>query len=324
MDPVPPSARRDALCVRADGDLYVPAADLWLDPRRTRPRAFVSHAHGDHVGRHARTFASHETAALMRVRQPDHVVTDALAFGEERVLGAARVRLVPAGHILGAAQLVVEAGGRRLVFTGDLRLRASRTAAACEPVPCDELVLESTFGDPRFRFPDEDALDAAVRAAIAEARAAGRVPVLLAYALGKAQEVMAALRDESFLVDRRTDAFCRVYEARGLRLPPREVLRAGMPLGGRVVVWPPHRLRSALLRPLGRLHRVALTGWAADPAHVLDYPCEGAVAWSDHAGWEELLAYVAAAAPAHVHLVHGHAPALARVLAEHGHVVTSD
>jgi len=149
------------------------------------------------------------------------------------------------------------------------------------------------------------------------------VPVLLAYALGKAQEVMAALPDETFLVDRRTDAFCRVYESFGRMLPPRTVLRAGMPLGGRVVVWPPHRWRSSLLRALGRPLRIALTGWARDPGHRLGYPCERAVAWSDHAGWDELLAYVEAVAPARVHLVHGHAPALADALRARGHEVTT-
>src|SRR5687767_11701546 len=108
-------------------DLFVQGADLWLDPGRRKRRAFVSHAHGDHIGRHQEIYATHATAALMRARLGPLTVHE-LEFGEWRDLGDGfRLRLHPAGHVIGAAQAEVERDGERLVYTGDFRLEPSET-----------------------------------------------------------------------------------------------------------------------------------------------------------------------------------------------------
>src|SRR3954447_16889287 len=101
--------------------MHLPALDLWLDPDGGKPVAFLSHAHADHAkGDHGETFCSEATGELYRFRGGALSHIRPLAWGEAIEHRGARLSLHPAGHILGAAQLLVEHGGERLVYTGDL------------------------------------------------------------------------------------------------------------------------------------------------------------------------------------------------------------
>ena len=78
----------------------------------------------------------------------------ALGWGEVIRIGDVRVSLVPAGHVLGSAQVVLEYAGSRVVVSGDYKRRPDPTCDGFEPVPCDVFVTEATFALPVFRHPD--------------------------------------------------------------------------------------------------------------------------------------------------------------------------
>ena len=119
---------------------------------------------------------------------------------ERRDYGRYALTMYPAGHCLGSAQILVEADGERLVYTGDIKLRPNVAARDAVVVPCDTLVMESTFGDPQYRFPPDVATHDRLYAACDRALSDERVPVVLAYALGKSQEALELLLRRGYRV----------------------------------------------------------------------------------------------------------------------------
>jgi Cft2 family RNA processing exonuclease len=285
-------------------DLYVPGADVWLDPHRHKQRAIVSHAHGDHIGRHKRTWTSRETAALMRARLGELAVEE-VPFGQWVDLGREfRMRLHPAGHILGAAQVEIERHGERLVYTGDFRLAKSETAAECAIVPCEILVMECTFGRPHYRFPPRSEVVPKLAADLKQILADEGTPVLLAYSVGRSQELLKLLEPYGFpfALAPPIYAMVKVYEALGVSFPPYVPARPGE-TAGRVVLVPPHLANGKIVTQARRPVRIAATGWACDER--TPYPSDRSYPLSDHADFDELLRYVELARPREVYTMHG-------------------
>ena len=134
--------------------IYVRPADAWIDPSQPKARALVTHGHADHArGGHSEVWATPETLAIMATRYGDQN-GNPVAYGEAMRIGEVDVSFVPAGHVLGSAQIVLEHAGERVVVSGDYKRRADPTCAPFEPVPCDIFITEATFGLPVFRHPD--------------------------------------------------------------------------------------------------------------------------------------------------------------------------
>jgi putative mRNA 3-end processing factor len=133
--------------------IYVKPADAWVDPSQPKARALVTHGHADHArGGHDQVWATPETLAIMECRYGPQTGTK-VDYGEVIRLGEVDVSFVPAGHVLGSSQIVLEHGGERVVVSGDYKRRPDPTCAPFEPVPCDIFVTEATFGLPVFRHP---------------------------------------------------------------------------------------------------------------------------------------------------------------------------
>ena len=108
--------------------LHLPEHELWLDSQRGKPLAFVSHAHGDHIARHRKVLMTAATVRFMRERMPGRREEIIAPFGEPREFVGGRATLLPAGHILGSAQLIFETDAGSLLYTGDFKLAPGLTA----------------------------------------------------------------------------------------------------------------------------------------------------------------------------------------------------
>jgi len=140
------------------GDPRLSACGLWLDPHRARDFAFISHAHADHFAPHRRILCSTATRRLIEARYGAAAKAEFLSldFGESHLLeGGYRVELLAAGHIPGSAMLFVERldDGATLLHTGDFKTRPAAGAEPNEARRADTLIMETTFGLPKFRFP---------------------------------------------------------------------------------------------------------------------------------------------------------------------------
>ena len=167
--------------------LYCEPGDFYVDPAVSVDRALITHGHGDHARPgHRAALATPETLAVMRNRfqgMPD-TSQQALKYGETVRLGEVEASLVPAGHILGSAQVVLEYRGQRIVVSGDYKRRPDPTCPPFEPVAADLFVTEATFAMPVFRHPPvTEEIERLLRSI---ALSPTRTHVIAAYALGKA------------------------------------------------------------------------------------------------------------------------------------------
>ena len=307
--------------VRPDG-LYCPALEASLDPPVTAARAIVSHAHSDHAAPgHGELWATPETIAIYRRRNPDWVgVARELRYGERVEGNGVTVELHPAGHVLGSAQVRFEGEGGSLLFTGDFRRGSSRTAAAATAPPARILATETTFGLPVFRFPERRATEDRLVAVCREAFAEDRIPVLLAYGFGKAQEVALALTEAGIPTVLHGAAWKLLpeFEAAGHAFPLSRAYESGPARPGEALVVPPNCARTPVVRNVKRRRIVYLSGWAMREASRADFDADVLLPMSDHAGFPELLQHVAEVAPARVVTLHGYARDFARILLGRG------
>ncbi len=298
--------------------IFLPELDLWLDPGRRTPFAFVSHAHADHARRHDRVLATPATLDLMRVRRLVRDDATALRFGEEYELEGGRIELFPAGHVLGSAQIRVVTDSGSLVYTGDFKLRPGRSCEAPEVRRADVLIMETTFGIPRYRFPPAEEVVKEMTAFCRETLDAGALPVLMGYSLGKAQEILAAL-DGSGLpvsVHPSIERITRVYQEHGRGFPEWESMDPDS-LEGKVLLIPPSARMPRL--PANKAVRTGVvTGWGLDASARYRYRCDAVFPMSDHAGHDDLLRYVEQVRPRVVYTLHGYAEAFAQDLRSRG------
>src|SRR5215210_7655451 len=177
--------------------LYIKPADAWVDPNVPKPRALVTHGHADHArGGHGQVFATPETLAIMECRYGAQPGGRATAYGETVGLGEVEASFVPAGHVLGSAQILLEHKGERVVVSGDYKRRPDPTCPPFEPVPCDVFVTEATFALPIFCHPpDTDAIAKLLETLRLYPERSILVGV---YALGKAQRLITLLRQVGY------------------------------------------------------------------------------------------------------------------------------
>jgi putative mRNA 3-end processing factor len=305
--------------------IYCPSGDFHVDPSRPVPRAVVTHGHADHCRPgSAALLATPETAAIAQARYGEGAFgsVQTLAPGETLKIGSARLRFAPAGHVLGSAQAVIEAGGRRAVISGDYKRRADPTCAPFEPVPCDLFVTEATFGLPVFRHPPvEDEVGKLLRSL---SRFPDRAHAVGVYALGKAQRLIAELRragwDAPIRLHGALAKLCDLYEALGVPLGPLTSAAAAdkEALRGAVVLAPPSALADRWARRLPDPVICTASGWMRLRQRARQRGAEIAMTISDHADWDELRAAIVETGAGEVWVTHGAEEALCRWCALNG------
>src|SRR5262245_22271379 len=286
-----------------DDGVHWIGTDIFVDARRKRDRGIVSHAHADHVARHRRWVASPPTAALC-ARRWGATDLEVHAFHAPWDEDGARVTLLPAGHILGSSMVLVERGGTRVLYTGDFRLEPSATAEPCAPVRADVLVMECTFGDPRYRFPDRLEVLDQLCDFVEETLGGDAVPILLAYSLGKAQEVTRLLgqRGVKVWLPKPAWAMLEIYREFGHEFPGCERFELEWPRDGALIV-PPGPTTRPVVHSFRRRRTAAITGWALDRWRLPR--CDAAFPISDHADFDELLELVRLVRPRKIYTLHG-------------------
>ena len=295
--------------------IYVIPADVWIDPSRPKDKALVTHGHADHArSGHGKVLATSETLAIMDVRYGEQVGGQGVAYGETVRINDVAVRFVPAGHVLGSAQIVLEYNGERIVVSGDYKRRADPSCAAFEPVPCDVFVTEATFGLPVFRHPPTAGEVAKVLTTLAANPE--RSVLIGAYALGKAQRVIGELRaaghDAPIYIHGALQKLCDLYERFGVRLGE---LRPAMGLRpaemkGAVVIAPPSALADRWSRRLPDPVTAMASGWMRVRQRAVQRGVELPLIISDHADWDELTDTITELRPGEVWVTHGREEAL--------------
>lgn len=280
---------------------------LWLDAERKVDFSYVSHGHADHIKNHNRILATLATVRFfeMRAKRAESTVLD---FGETFELDDLRIQLFPAGHVLGSSMIYIEKAGGSLLYSGDFKMQESWTAERIQIPQADVLIMESTFGRPEYRFNgDRDKLVDELACFVDDALRWGQSPVVLAYALGKAQEAMKVLGDLGYGVKVHKSAWdmAQVYRDFGVEFKNCTPWDGNKPSRNEVLVIPPHKKKTRLVQSLPRLRTVLLSGWAVNANGRYRYGADQAIALSDHADFDELLEFVRIVNPKKVYCTHG-------------------
>ena len=305
--------------IRYERGVYLPAHDLWLDPWDAKRFAFVSHAHSDHIAPHEEVILSERTARLMQARMPGTRTEHALPFGKQRRVHDIDLLLLPAGHIFGSAQLFLVHNDETLLYSGDFKLRRGKSAEPAEWRLADTLIMETTFGLPRYQFPPTEKVIEQIVAFARDAIDDGAVPVLLGYSLGKAQEILCSLDGAGLTPMLHGSVFqmTRIYERFGQSFCKYVRYNANQ-VAGKVLICPPSANRSRMLERIPRKRVAMISGWAVDPNAVYRYQVDAAFPLSDHADYDDLLRYVDLVQPKRVLTLHGFAAEFARDLRDRG------
>lgn len=291
------------------------AGDFWIDPSRPVARAVITHGHADHArAGHGEVIATPATLAIMDARYGDQSARP-LPYGDTVRLGDVAVRLAPAGHVLGSAQVVMDHANERVVVSGDFKRRPDPTCAPFEPVPCDVWVTEATFALPVFTHPP---IETEIARAIDAARAnPDRCVLIGAYALGKAQRVIAELRrggwDAPIWIHGAMAKLCDLYVAHGVDLGElRPAMAAAGPAAfrGGIVIAPPSALADRWSRRLPDPIAAMASGWMRVRQRARQKGIELPLVISDHADWDELTETCLELRPREVWVTHGREEAL--------------
>jgi putative mRNA 3-end processing factor len=309
--------RPEQLLAPTPAGLFCPPGGFYIDPTRPVERALITHAHSDHArAGHAALAATAATLDLMGLRYGEDFAgtTQPVGYGERIRINGVGVTFWPAGHILGSAQILLEAGGLRLLVTGDYKTVADPTCAPFERLACDVLISEATFALPVFSH-GEGPLEIG-KLLRSLALFPDRTHLLGVYALGKAQRVIAMLRlagyDSPIYLHGALEAFTQYYASHGLDLGPvtpvREATRAA--LAGAIVLCPPVALHDVWARRFGEPVRSLASGWMRLRARARQRGVELPLVISDHADWEELTATVTGSGAREIWVTHGREEAL--------------
>lgn len=309
---------KSILVSRLEG-LYCAAGDFYIDPSRAVDKAVVTHAHSDHARRGAKAYLCHkDTAGPLRVRLGKQIQVQSLEYGEQIIIGDARISLHPAGHIIGSAQVRVEVAGNVWVVSGDYKTTSDGLCVPFEPVKCHVFISETTFGLPVYRWPDEDGVLNDIRTWWAYQTSLGRIGVTSVYSLGKAQRILHALLGAESagqifvhpIVHEINLSLGSAFPTLNYQLLNPEVR---LPSGALVVA--PHGFKP----DSGSDPAFAqLSGWFRTSKRAGGSDSVTGFCLSDHADWPGLLSGILATDCEQVLLYHGNTHALCRYLNEAG------
>jgi putative mRNA 3-end processing factor len=315
---------RDIIQLRPEG-MYCPAGDFYIDPWQPVATAVITHGHGDHarIGM-GRYHAANTCMPVLRWRLGEQAF-HSHDYGAPFELGAARVSLHSAGHVLGSAQVRIEVNGEVWVASGDYKRQPDPTCAPFEVVPCDVFITEATFALPVYRWPDTGDEVARIVEWRKACAARGRAAVLYSYALGKAQRILAELArfdEPPVYLHGAVDAGVQVYRHAGIDLIATEPVGEqpnGKDYAGRLVIAPPSAAGSTWMRRFRDAEHGFASGWMRLRGNRRRRNYDRGFVISDHADWPALLATIEQTGARRVIATHGSTDALIRYLCEKGH-----
>ncbi|MFM1814733.1 MAG: hypothetical protein RLZ98_1428 [Pseudomonadota bacterium] len=307
-----------------DRGIYCPAGDFFIDPWRPVDRALITHGHADHARPgHASYLCTSEAAPVLRHRL-GNILLDTIGYSEILTIGGVKVSFHPAGHIPGSAQIRIEKSGEIWVVSGDYKLQDDRISQPFEPVRCHTFISECTFGLPVFKWRPQTDVIADMETWWRENQAAGRLSVIGAYALGKAQRIIANVSANigPLYMHAAIDNVNRQLPALQPKLSAARLLTPEISpgdLAGALIVVPPAAMDAANLKRFGDVSTAFASGWMALRGIRRRRSIDRGFVLSDHADWPALGEAIRATGAERVYVTHGYTQVYCRWLVEQGY-----
>ncbi|HEX4373598.1 MAG TPA: ligase-associated DNA damage response exonuclease [Puia sp.] len=303
--------------------IYCSQGDFYIDPWKPVDRAIITHAHSDHARAGSKFYLCHTlTKPLLQLRLGDNAY-QSVEWNEPVFMNGVRISLHPAGHIIGSSQIRVEYNGDVWVVSGDYKIENDGLSGIFEPVVCNTFITESTFGLPIYNWKPQQQIFYDIQNWIIKNKEEGKISVLIAYSLGKAQRLLPCITEvnPSVFVH---GAVYNIHEAlknAGVKLPEVKKVLPDMPKGnfkGSVVIAPQSAEGTGWMKRFVPYELAVCSGWMQVRGNARRSNADKGFALSDHADWNGLLYAVKATGAKKVFVTHGFQSAFSRYLNENG------
>lgn len=310
----------DLIRLQPEG-LVGPGSRFHIDAWGKAAVNLVTHAHGDHArAGSAEYWCAEPCARILRHRLGSDVHIRAVPYREPVRLDDCWISFHPAGHILGSAQIRVEQGSRVWIVTGDYKRDPDPTCEPFEPVSCDTMITEATFGLPIYRWASTRSVTARIADWWQRCKEEGVTALLFCYALGKAQRILAELThftQEEVLLHGAVASLTHIYREQGVSMVPTKLVSdAEGPIEGRLILAPPSAHRSPWMKRFRSVSTAFASGWMAVRGIRRRRGYHRGFVLSDHADWQGLLSTIEESRASRLLVTHGSSDILARYLRE--------
>ncbi len=310
------------LQVRPEG-LYCKEGNFYIDAWRPVPLSIVTHAHGDHAyWGHQHYIAAQDSREIL-LHRLGNISLQTLAYGEKFKLGNCWISLHPAGHILGSSQVRIEIKNRIVVVSGDYKRAFDPTCTAFEPLECDLLVTESTFGLPIYHWQDTQIIAQEMFNWWQENKSNQHPSIIFCYSLGKAQRILSLLKpftDQPVFLHGAIQSLTEIYAQKGVPLIP------FLPVSGKdkkdtfkedLILAPPSAAGSPWLKRFPHFRNASASGWMQVRGTRKRKNMDKGFVLSDHADWNGLIKTIEESKASRILTTHGNTSVLAKYVREH-------
>lgn len=315
----------DALIQFTDKGLYVPQADVYIDPWRKVKRALITHGHADH-SRYGMDhyLCTHAAKPVIKFRLGSKINIDSVEFGETTTINGVKFSFHPAGHIIGSAQIRVEYKGEVWIVSGDYKTENDGISENFESVKCDTFITESTFGLPVYKWKSQVEVFEDINNWWRENQSEGKTSVLTGYSLGKAQRLLCGLDPSIGKIYTHTaiESINQVLRKQGIQLPHTIKINTHQEkknYAGNMVVCPPSAKHNPWMKKLGNVSIGSASGWMKIPGALERRKVDKGFVLSDHADWTGLLSAIKSSEASSIFVTHGHSKIFSRYLQEKGY-----
>lgn len=301
-------------------EIRLSGTDIYFDSKRAVPLSFVTCANVSKLPRSKKIVATPETIKLLGKKTKGMTILSS-PYGKSFTLGLYSIEFIPSGRMLGSAQVVVEKDGKRLVYAGSFKLKASPTARHAELRRCDTFVVDCTYGTPKQSFPEPGAVMRSLLEFVNEGFFEGKTPVILVDSPGKAQDVAI------FLAEKHVDlslhpavaSALRIYGDFGVNIPRFRGLKRKY-AGNGVLIAPLDYHNSKFLGNLEKKKTAAVSGLSTENGALVrtSFGAEAAFPLTDHPGYDEISDYLNVSRPKNVILKGNYGEGAAKSLREDG------
>lgn len=303
--------------------MYVPQANVYIDPWQAVDYALITHAHSDHARVGSTQYLSHHQSIPILQKRLGAGNFTGIEYGKTIVINGVSFTFYPAGHVLGSAQIKVEYKGEIWVASGDYKLNNDLVCAPFEPVKCHTFITESTFGLPIYKWQTQAAIMDDINAWWKKNKEERKCSVILAYSLGKAQRILQHIDTAigNVYVHGAVDEMNKAYAVAGCSLNPYTRITPDMSkqdFREALVIAPPSVEGSAWLKKMEPYSLALASGWMALRGQRRRANADRGFILSDHADWDELNTAVAQTEAENIIVTHGFTAVFSKWLNEKG------